>query len=138
MLEDRLELNVNIYFRYLHTIETEGYELENNLDKDIPVGKETQQENIENHWLHQIEDYIIRNEHYKDDDKGGYAIILESFDIEGVLWRPHIIKADYKSLQTICLQQNITSVHNNDMIIEEHRGEVPTTDETDMSAFTID
>ena len=85
MLEDRLELNVNIYFRYLHTIETEGYELENNLDKDIPVGKETQQENIENHWLHQIEDYIIRNEHYKDDDKGGYAIILESFDIEGVL-----------------------------------------------------
>ena len=85
MLEDRLELNVNIYFRYLHTIETEGYELENNLDKDIPAGKETQLENIENHWLHQIEDYIIRNKHYKDDDKSGYVIILESFDIEGVL-----------------------------------------------------
>ena len=61
LLEGRLGMNINRYFHSSYTIETEGYELDENLDKVIPTGEENQLEDINRNWLQHTEQYTMRN-----------------------------------------------------------------------------
>ena len=61
LLEGRLRMNINRYFHSSYTIETEGYELDENLDKVIPTGEENQLEDINRNWLQHTEEYTMRN-----------------------------------------------------------------------------
>ena len=61
LLEGRLRMNINRYFHSSYTIETEGYELDENLDKVIPTGEENQLQDINRNWLQHTEEYTMRN-----------------------------------------------------------------------------
>ena len=58
-------------------------------------------EEIDKHWIQHTDDYDTRNKHYRDEDHGGYAINVGSFNIAGALGRPRLMKDSDKSLLTM-------------------------------------
>ena len=78
----------------------------------------------------------MRTKQYKDEDKGGYTINVESFDIEDELERPRIMEDNNESLLTMGLQYNDTKSHDNDMSMENSKEVILNADGTDISTFT--
>ena len=48
----------------------------------------------------------MRNKHYREDDRGGYAINVGSFDIVGGLGRPRFMEDSNEALLTMGIQNN--------------------------------
>ena len=131
LLEGRLGMNVSQYFRSSCTIGTDGYQWDYDLEKVVPIGDDNQLEDVDKHWIQHTEDYPTRNKHYKEEDKGGYAINVGGFDIEGSLDRPRIMEDGNESLQTMGLQdKNSPRDMEGDML--------STQDDTEVSTFTVD
>ena len=91
LLEGKLKVDVNMYFRSLYTIGTEGYEWDENLDKVIPTGEENQLDDIDRNWLQRTKKYTMRNKQYKDEDRRDCAINVGSFDIERESYDVHAL-----------------------------------------------
>ena len=104
LLEGRLGLTVSFYFRPSYSIGTEGYAWDEGLGNVIPTREDNYLEEIDRHWMQHTEDYNTRNKHYKDEDHGGYAINVGSFDIEGGLGRLRLIEDGNESLMTMWIQ----------------------------------
>ena len=64
----------------------------------VPIGDDNQLEDVDKYCVHHTEDYPTKNKHYKAEDKGGYAINVGGFDIEGSLGRPRIMEDGNESL----------------------------------------
>lgn len=75
LLEDRL----GIYSSY--TIGTEEYQWDSTLEKVISIEEDNYLEKINRNWIQHTDDFSICNTNYKDEDHGGYAINIVSFDI---------------------------------------------------------
>ena len=110
LLEGRLGMNVLDNFRSSYTLETEGYKWDDALAKIIPTGEGNYLEEIDKHLIHHTIDYNTRNKYYKNEDHGGYAINVGSFDIAGALRRSHLMKDDNASLLTISIQKNYMDI----------------------------
>ena len=81
LLEGRLGMNVSQYFRSSCTIETEGCKGDNALDKVLSRGIDSSLEEIDKHWIHDTDDFTIRNKQYKEEENSKYEINVGSFDI---------------------------------------------------------
>ena len=64
----------------------------------MPIGDDNQLEDVDKHWIPHTDDYPTRHRHYKEEDKGGYTINVDGFDIEGSLSRPRIMEDGNESL----------------------------------------
>ena len=73
----------------------------------------------------------MRNKHYREDDRGGYAINVGSFDIVGGLGRPRFMEDGNEALLTMGIQNNYGDTNT----IE---GLTLVTDQTEVSTFTAD
>ena len=131
LLAGRLGLTVSRYFRSSYTIRTEGYACDEELDKVIPTREDNYLDEIDRHWIQHTEDYDTRNKHYNDEDHGGYAINMGSFDIEGALERPRLMEDGNESLMSMGMQT--TNVGS-----KGTEGASMITDETEVSTVTTD
>ena len=93
----------------------------------IHIGDDNQLKDVDKNWVQHTEDYPTKNKYYKAEDKGGYAINIEDFNIERSLVRPRIMEDGNESLQTMRLQDKNSS---QDM--------VSTHDDTKVYTFIID
>ena len=98
LLEGRLGMNVAHYFRLSCTIGIDGCKWDDNLEKVIHIGDDNQLKDVDKNWVQHTEDYPTRNKYYKAEDKGGYAINIDDFDIERSLVRPRIMEDGNESL----------------------------------------
>ena len=131
LLEGRLGMNVSQYFRSSCTIGTDGYQWDDDLGKVVPIGEDNPLEEVDKHWIQHTDDYPTRNRHYKEEDKGGYAINVGGFDIAGKLARPRIMEDGNESLQTMGLQDKSSPREIEDDLVS-------TQDDTEVSTFTTD
>ena len=107
------------------------------MDKVIPTCTENCLEKIDRHWIEHTDEFILCDKHYKDDDQWGYAINVGSFHIEEELEWSRIMEDGNEYLQTMdvntCLNEKYSYIY-----IEVKDGNIPATDETEVSTFTTE
>ena len=79
LLESRLGMTEDNFFRSTHTIDREGYQGDNDLRKVISTGVNNQLEDIDRNWIQHIYDYTTRSKYFKNEDHGGYAVSIGYF-----------------------------------------------------------
>ena len=131
LLAGKLGLTVSRYFRSSYTIGTEGYACDEELDKVIPTREDNYLDEIDRYWIQHTEDYDTSNKHYNDENHGGYAINMGSFDIEGALERPRLMEDGNESLMSMGMQTT-------NMGSKCTEGASMITDETEVSTVTTD
>ena len=85
-------MKVDRYLRSFYSIGTEGYKSDGELDKEIPTRTDNYLEEISRHWIQHTYDYDTRNKYYREENYGGYAINMGSFDIEEALGMPRLME----------------------------------------------